>query len=447
MREKLLSYGLVIALFSTILLSSCLGSDSTDTELSDKAWFVSLTFANDSIPNLETASFSLQYDESVGDSIIVNKDSLPYLTRIDSVFPTFSFASTYAAYLVYYNISGEDSLVQLTGTDTVDFTVPMRVRNISADQSAQSEYWIKVNVHQVEPELYVWRQESGNIDSHSASNQKAVLFDNQIFYYLSSSLNNYLYTASLSDYTNWVDETSGLSGLPVNLDLRTIKTFKGKLYIFSNPDNKVYFSSHGYEWEGEAFPVSGYDLVSLLMTFNNQLWGIVKQGTTYYFASTSDGLAWTIGSELDEKFPVDQFEAIVFNSRTNKEKVLVYGGYTKTGALIANIWSTEDGFIWVDFTKNRTYEPIAGASIISYDNKLLMFHAADTLYIRESIDEGYSWNAPDTAYNNPPEQFNRRIYQSTLVDPDNRLIIIGGRKEADIYSDVWSAKLNRLGFE
>ena len=79
---------LTFLLLVTGFLSSCLPTDPTTT-LSSDASFVSLTLSgNDSV---KTAKFTLNADGIT----IENKDSLPFQTRIDSVYTTISFKSSY----------------------------------------------------------------------------------------------------------------------------------------------------------------------------------------------------------------------------------------------------------------------------------------------------------------------------------------------------------------
>ena len=89
----------LFVLTAILILSSCLNTTSVTVTSSD-ASFVSMTLAgNDSV---KTAKFALD----VTGTTIVNIDSLPYGTRIDSVYPTFSFKSTGGAKLHYPNPTG-----------------------------------------------------------------------------------------------------------------------------------------------------------------------------------------------------------------------------------------------------------------------------------------------------------------------------------------------------
>ena len=109
-----------------------------------------------------------------------------------------------------------------------------------------------------------------------------------------------------------------------------------------------------------------------------------------------------------------------------------------------------------------------GASVISYDNKLLVFgnrtDNAGKNYYRVSKDEGLSWQVPDTLRNFLPAGYSPRNYQSVVVfkplalkgvqSPalksqilqSNRIFIVGGKSGSASFSDVWTGKLNRKNF-
>ena len=440
-------------LVPVLLLPSCLGSDNEVVEPSDKAYFVGLTFAkNDSAPNIEKAKFSVVYDPSYInglDSVIVNLDSLPYRSRIDSVSPIFRFASVSQAYLIYKNIAGEDSLRLLTGKDTLDFSLPLRVQNTSSDETTTLKYGIKVNVHQVQPELYVWQEVKSKINENSASNQHAFLFDGIIYYYLSTGVNNYLYTAPINDYANWTNHSLSLTGLPVaSVELRHLQVFNDKFYLFSD-ENKIYSSSDGKAWNGVVFPDANYMTTELLFVFMDKLWAIVRNVNTqkYHIARTSNAADWEIGDEIPQNFPIEQYATLSFKTRLNVPTAIVVGGKTQTSAN-SYVWGTSDGLNWIDFSTGKDYPSITGASIIPYDGKLLMFQGAGDMHLTQSVNEGFSWSMPDTTYNKLPETYVRRSFQSVFVnETDKRIFIIGGKDDIRVLSDVWTGKLNRLNWE
>lgn len=445
-----------------VALSSCLWEEE-DAVLSSDPRFVSLTFgANDSIPALQYASFTLAYDSLLMDSVIVNLDSLPFQTRIDSVFPSFAFKSTSAAFLLLRDSLGIGiDTIAVTGKDTIDFTKVIAIRNIAGDKITERTYKIKVNVHQVEPELYHWNKLVSSVYAHSGSVQKAVLFDSKFFFYVSSGVNNYLYTSP--DAVSW--STATVSGLPLYPDLRRIMHFGDALYLL-HENGTLYNTTDGYNWQTLATNLPGHGFTALLFELENQLWSIVQNTATeaHYFARSADGLAWTVAEALPASFPVSDFAAVSFKSRTNKPKALVVGGFAADGTLLSKSWSVEfnvnNQYNWVDFSlENSTLDTLSGASIIAYADKLLLFggmdnnnNVVDSFYM-ESIDEGLSWRMTDSTYNVITDydldySYEPRSYQSVIHKADtHEIYLIGGRSKFLIFTDVWRGKLNKLSFK
>jgi hypothetical protein len=432
-----------------IFLSSCLGTTNSTTVSSD-ATFVSLTFAkNDSIPYLNTAKFTLDADGQT----IVNIDSLPYKIRVDSVYPSFSFKSSARAELYFpsgYKYKKDSATI--TGTDTIDFRKPIRVRNYASDAKTYKDYYVKVNVHQVDPELYIWSKITDNLNSINALNQKTIILNDKFLYYLNDGVNSYLYN-STNGY-NWTSST--VNGLPANAPLSSMIQFNGKLYLTQAGD-KIYSSADGSNWTSNSFTSADYTFKSIMFGLNDSLRAVTQSKTDqiYRFASSKDGLTWIIrrNNVVPDNFPASDFAAVTFSSVTGKAKGLILGGYSVTGSPLRNNWSTEDGAYWIDFsTENNSLSPLMDGAVIRYDNKLLLFGQVDDsdisqkTYYKVSVDEGLSWKTPDTLRNIIPSTFPPRANLSVVVDKNNRIFIIGGKSYSTIYSDVWTGMLNRKKF-
>ena len=191
------------------------------------------------------------------------------------------------------------------------------------------------------------------------------------------------------------------------------------------------------------------------------------------FATSTDGVVWIIGDVIPTGFPVSGFTSLAFSSRTGKSKVIVLGGFLSTGEKSNHCWSTEGeivngSFYWVDFNfdnSNHSLDTLAaGASIISYDKKLFVFGLrTDTIapHFKQSVNEGLSWQMPDSTYNYLPGDFEARNYQSAFVFKprtysstdtkeqnleSNKIFIIGGKTATSVKTDVWMGKLNRKNF-
>jgi hypothetical protein len=451
-----------------VFLTSCLGTTNTATTISSDATFVSLTLAkNDSV---KSAVFTL-----VGDTI-VNLDSLPYKTKVDSVYPTFSFKSTVGIRILFPAGFKKDS-VALTGNDTINFTQVVRVRNLASDNKATALYYVKVNVHKVEPKLYVWNK-LNDIAGPNAPNQKTIVFNDKLFYYSNDGTGSYLYTSI--DGNDWSSET--VTGLPASIPLSDMIQFNGKLYLSQDGYN-IYSSTDGITWT--KF-VSDYNFKSMLYVFGDKLWAVVQSSSETFcrFASFTETDGWVVRGEIPANFPVRDFTSVTFSSRTGKPKVLLIGGYPLSSELLLkNRWSSEDGVYWVDFSiSNHSLDTLAaGASVISYGDKLLLFgvrsdSAIYTSHFRQSIDEGLSWQRPDTLYNRLRQRiikvsstkndttyinYQPRNYQSVVVLKSrtynsadtkqqnlesNRIFMVGGKTQTGVLYDVWTGKLNSKSF-
>ena len=433
-----------LSILFAVSLASCLGTETTEYELSNDANVVSFSFLkNDSVPHLETAVFVIDNDNNH----IYNPDSLPYQTRIDSVSPAISFRSTSGSMI----INSKGDTIFLTGSDTIDFSAqPLTLINHPASQVKDSirTYKISVNVHQLEPELYVWNKINDKVYSHTASQQKLMWFNEKLHLFVNSGINNHLYT-SVNGVT-WTQET--LSGLQPNSNFRTMTIHDNTLY-FSN-GGAIYQSSNATDWAKLTNSNTAYSLATLLFSLNNELFAIVNNSAgEYYFAHSQNATDWTIGEQIPENFPIEGFANVTYTTKTNKEKALLLGGHSTDNEILNTKWSTEDGSYWVNFTiAEPEFGSMADASIIRYDEKLLLFGGVDKNNavlghtLLESDNEGLNWNVPDSTCNQFPETYELRTSQSVAVDNDHNIYIVGGKNRTTYFKDVWKGKINRLGF-
>ncbi|OIP81539.1 MAG: hypothetical protein AUK44_09715 [Porphyromonadaceae bacterium CG2_30_38_12] len=452
--------------------TSCTLLDTTPVVVSTNANFVSLTFAASQTAdaNVSKAFFTVaEYDAQTKDSIIVNLDSLPYRTSIEKVIPTFRFNSTAGTYVHRVDSLGafRDS-IGLTGKDTLDFRRVVKVTNIASDKLTRVSYRIKVNVHQVEPELYQWNKVVSQLTSDMGLIHKAVMLHDSVFLFNATNGSIALYKSK--DAIQW-DSKIMVSNLPADAPLRNMVVFNNKIFLVYN-DTLLYWTADGVTWTKGEFSTEAYLFKNLLFGFRDKLWAITqtKTDSKYHFARSSTGASWEILSqELPANFPVREYAALAFVSRVNYPKVLVAGGFNKEGALLSNVWSSEDGINWFDFsTENKTFGVRSASSIVAYDNKLLVFGGfkannqfCDSLYM-ESADEGLSWKVPDTLTNRIRKPiytitatkadttyltYEKRAAQSVLVDNNQNLILIGGvNNEPNPFADVWKGRLNKLVF-
>ena len=457
---------ILLNIFVSVLISaffiSCLGNSNDPVQVSNPsvAPFVSLIFTkNDSIPNLETAKFVIQYQDPEQlmidltnvnvDSLIVNLDSLPMGTPVNVVVAQFYFDQYPSSAYAIYTDNFDKKLLMGDGTDTLNFTRPMIIQVTSHDGSNKFYYRMKVNVHKVIPYLYNWNHATDNIPAQYVDNQFTTVFNNQFFYYINYNNNGFLYNANTS-YSELINASLLLENMPQSLNLQSIKFFNNKLYLFSKEDNKIYSTSDGYVWTAADFSIPGYSIESLIMNYQDKLWGIVKDATDYYSTFSIDGINWQIGDILPDNFPVSQFAAVPNSNHIANPKAYVYGGLTRDGEQSTKAFSTENGLSWIEFQPFKSTPLLSvGMSIVSYDNKLLMFGGnIDSTFVQVSVDEGFSWSQADTTAIKVPADFTLRTFQSVFVDDDNRIVIVGGKDSLNnSLTDIWTIKLNSIDWQ
>jgi hypothetical protein len=313
----------------------------------------------------------------------------------------------YRLFHKYKFSKGSDS-IYITGKDTVDFRQALWtnkdsalwINNYASDGKHNMPYKIKVNVHKVHPELYIWNKVTDNLNSANTVSQKAILLNDKIYYYLNDGSAVYLHTST--DGKIWSSAVTPV-GLPEGSPLNDMILFNGKIFMTQDRLN-IYSSADGNNWTRKS--VTSFNFKSLLCVLNGHLWAVVQSlnDATYHFATSTDGDVWNMIGTIPLNFPVNDFSAITITTVTGKSKVLVIGGYSINGALLKNRWSSEDGIYWVDFsTENKTLDTLAiGSSLISYDKKLLLFgkyNLKNKLFYKESNDEGLSWQIPNKIYN------------------------------------------------
>ena len=427
-----------------VALSGCLKTNEATVISSTNPRMTSLKLAgNDSI---KTAVFTLNADSMT----VENVDSLPFGTPISKAIPTFSFVSSVSA--MYY-LNGSTTGKYITGKDTIDFNLPVKVINRAADNLTSKEYTVKVNVHKVEPKLYVWSLLNNSAGAANPTSQKAIYFNNKLLYYANEAGVINLYTST--NGTTWAAAT--LSGLPANATMVNTVQFNGKLF-YTQDGVKIYSSTDGASWTVADVSAADYTFKTMLFALNGSVWAITqsKVDLKYRFASSVDGSVWLIQNELPAGFPLTDFAAVSFTSRVGgKPKAIVIGGKDGNGAILNTNWNTENGTYWVNFNENASHSKsldtlALGASLISYDSKLFVFGTKkDNVAVPQykvSLDEGLTWKAPDTLYNRLPKTYTQRSYSSVVVDNSNRIYIVGGKANAAILTDVWTGKLNRLSF-
>ncbi len=436
---------ILFALFAACTLNACLDSgNNTTTTVSDDATVASMRFtANDTMPGLQAATFIIE--DRVDTGLIHNIDSILFGTRIDSVIPIFAFNATPAAAIIYT----PNDTTMLSVSDTIDFSQrPVYLQVVASDNIHEKWYEIQVNVHQVDPDLFTWEQLTLAIYPTEGTEQKAIELQKTFYVFVNDGISNALYSST--NARSW--QKASINGLPDNCQVRNILQIGDVLY-YANGET-LYTSTNASDW---STLTPNVNLVNLLFSFNNKIWGIAYDATTqaYQLATSDDATTWEIEQTLPADFPISDYAALTFTSASNRLRAMVIGGFSATGESLNTRWNveyTEDkGYTWTNFSiEQPTFGSLTGVSVIWYNEQFYLFGGVDAnnqvgeYAMLESHDEGMHWNVPDSTHNRLPDTYPLRSKSSVFVGSDNAIYIVGGQSRTQVFSDVYRGKLNSI---
>lgn len=411
---------------------------------------------NDSSPNASRAVFTVNDI----DSTIYNVDSLPYGTKIDSLYLGFTFASS-VGYVMNDTIAESYYYGTAVTSNHFDLTKPLKIKNLASDGKTTRQYTIEVRVHKVETYLHLWTELKKNILAAPAENQKAVMLKNKFYYFHDYGTQNALYTSS--DGINWALQPAPVT-LPLNAELRNMLVFKDEILLLHNGTD-LYQSADGINWQKNRITADeNYNYRTLLFGFKNKLWAIAQHKTnnSVRIAASTDGKTWILTEKRSfSNFPVSDFAVTTFKPSLGREKVIVSGGVDASGRVLNTRWSAEDvmgvdTLYWVNL-QHKTFkmDPVKKAGTAYYGSKLLMIGGSNLIdntvdgkeQLRQSIDEGLTFAVPDSAQNRMPDEYQFRTNASLIHDKvNNTLYIIGGKTNTTPLADVWKIKVNFYNF-
>lgn len=434
---------IITAVCCVFIFISC-ETTTTEEKTSNIAQLTAFSFAaNDSIPGLEKAQFTIE--ERLDTGLVWNKDSMLYGTRLDSVVPKYTFAA--AAGAAYITLS--DTTYDLKGNDTLDFTKqPIYFTIRSSDGSNTKVYEIKPTVHQVDPDLYTWKALTSNIYPADDSEQKVVELGATFVMITNNGFQLHSYTSQ--DGTQW--QLAGQpTGLPASANIRQIISDGTTLYY--GEGTQLYTSTDAIHWTSQSVP---HTIYTMLLYWNKTIWALVENDG--YELATYDGTMHLTGLRPNNQFPISDFAAVCFHSASQRERAMIIGGFAQSGEALNTRWNLEytpytslnNGYRMEEFSIDRPrFTSLTGISVIWYNNQLMMFGGVDANrnYFGRNIlisnDEGLNWTPADSTKNQLPLEYGERQKQNAIVR-DNNIYLFGGQDRYTTYSDVYRGRLNSI---
>lgn len=453
---------LFIAGCCALLLSSCLGSDDTQYELSRDCQILSFSLSSDSIPELEDVVFTI--DQLTGR--IFNIDSMPYGTKLDEkVICKVQLASTVYTCQVMQEAVGDTIYWNLE--DSLDFSKPVKFVNTLWDGETTKAYLAQVNIHQVVPDSMVWNIYKEDITDGAVKEEKVVVFGegNDESYYMytqpvNASEGYQLYRSAVTDGRNWTK--LAVSSLPAGeIRLSQITAYEDAFYAVTTK-GVLYSSADGQNWSAvENTPVikailGAIDVDDDFTAAGKQpsaLSAVIDKDGTLVYGYMNEAKEWNEGTLLNEGFPLTGFGSLSYNSMY-RARLLVVAGRDKDDKLTNTAWSTENGKVWAKLTDDEVapFDKQEGVAVTEYDDKIFLLSGIDEagkassdIYL--SRDGGVNWSVSDTLVVMPPE-FKARGFSSIYVDKDNYMYLFGGKEtnSSNVLNQIWRGRINRLGF-
>ena len=452
-------------IFTLLTLAIILIACETPTTIttSDENRVQTFTFYEDTLnPGLTQATYKIEHrtysQEHPDTGLIYCKDSLKFGTRLDSVVPYITYKATPGSATFYLP---NDTIIS-TGYDTLDLTQkPVYLQVLASDMTSERWYRIEVHAHQINPDLYVWEKLVDNIFPPQNCETKAFYINNQFVLYVNNGLSTQIYTSH--NASDWTLSNNTLTGLPTPCHVRDIVQKDDQLYYINNSQNnsQLFRSTDLYNWTETDYSTAAFEPINMLLAYNNQVWCIVQDTTTKQLALATiqnDSIEISTDILIDNNmlagFPISDFAATTFESSSERPRAMIVGGRDINGNPVNSRWNfeylpTEKKYRLKDFSISQpTFHTLTGASIIQYNEQLMMFGGIDNdlewnSNILYSDDEGMNWYVPDTACNQLPIEYESRQNQSVIVNQNN-IYLIGGQSHTTSFSDVYRGRLNSL---
>jgi hypothetical protein len=133
-------------------LVACKQSEVSETSSENRV--NTFSFYEDTLnPGLTQATYKIEHLSDTG--LIYNVDSLRFGTCLDSVIPYITYKATPGAATYYL----PNDTIASTGYDTLNFSQkPIYLYVLASDLKTERWYRIDINVHKVNPYLYVWER-------------------------------------------------------------------------------------------------------------------------------------------------------------------------------------------------------------------------------------------------------------------------------------------------
>lgn len=404
-------------------LPSCL--DNNSSSISKTTDISRFYIYSDSVKNLEKYTFSIDREKFY----ITNVDSLDYGTPLTRIYPIIK--------PTFYSVRINDEFpVSQTDTFYLNFTEPVRITVVAADRKTEATYTVKVNVHQVDPDTFIWTPMVDRIIDAQPIAQSVCHVGNRFLHF--ADVEGSLVISKSDNGGDWTHITPSGLDLSLSFDVNSMAYSKNIVYLLS--ENGLYSSADGETWSAVA--ASGLTVDRLLFCLDDRLYSVAGDGSQQYIARL-DNDKWVDVTSLPQPFPVKGAAVTVAESYAGKERAFVIGGVDESGKMLSSVWSTESGDYWIDLAAgNTSLAPIANSAAVQYNDKLYLVGGEyetgePVIGVINSTDFGINWVANDSSALLLPQDYGCRSNVSVISLHEGYIYLIGGKTaDGEVKTDV-----------
>lgn len=458
MKQFIHIFVLLSVWMGALVLNSCSSKSTTSSASSSVAQLTGFYLSHDSFPQLAKTTFLIK--DLLDTGLVYNPDSIAYGVAIDSVKTRLNFYATPSSAVM----SMGDTAFALAGNDALNYNLkPAVLKIVSYDGTKTKYYQVDVRAHQVDPDVYIWKRLTNQMGPDLSAPHRLLTRVNaagksELYCYVLTLSGVALYRST--DGAAWTN--TAVTGLPADCDVESIITNGTDAFCYAD-GSMVYTSTDGAAWSST--------MVSSARAIRTPLF--------YFRTEQNEELPWFLceGDELGqwmiaylrantlcdylpvpvESFPVYGFAAIPFRTTSDRQRMLLLGGYSELGEELGCRWNWEC-VIGREVRMTRydlelpTFPSVSNAAVVWYDNRLMLLGAMeeDTLSYRgvyASVDEGLHWSLMDTTHCMLPEDFADRMYVQAAVMNQTDIILLGGEKPGVSCSDVYSGRVRSIDWK
>ncbi len=411
-----------------VSLTSCLPEDVV---LQSSPHIKNFSFSSHlAVPGIEKIKFTV---DSIN-CVIYNEDSITYGADLSKMLPNIQYTGTPKK----MTING----IEWNGTDSIDFTYPVKLYIQSQNKTNEATYTITLNQHQVDPEQIVWENIPAFHLSVAAKNIRCVSTQQDLYLFTENNTETPQgHIHGLTQGDNWVfigDYTT-----PINTS--SIEVFGNQIYALSTDGNTLYRLDN-YEWQAIASFTEGA-MTDIIGSIGNKLYILYTlQEQTLLASYNGSQLLPEVGAILPASFAPTHYAKLTANN------IIFLLGGNANGQVQNSILSSDNGYYWTNIANQAEkfcFSARTGAAATYYCKAIYLFGGYDnagqdiTTHCY-SNNNGYSWTALNSQQM-PPATYS--YVEGTNALTFNNYIWLVGLKEANKQQvDLWKGRIRKVDF-